>query len=226
MPQSPQPLYVFDAYGTLFDVNAAVMRHADALGERADRLADLWRTKQLEYSWVLSLMGRTADFWSLTVRSLDVAAARCGGISAEVRQRLLESYAELDAYPDAKPTLQALRGRGIRTAILSNGSPAMLAQAIAAAGLDTAFDAVLSVEAAGVFKTHPRTYGRVVDRFGVAPDDVRFVSSNRWDVAGATAFGFRAVWINRGRAPDEYLDLPPRAVFDSLLGLAKLDVDP
>ena len=222
----PQPLYVFDAYGTLFDVNAAVMRHAAEIGPSAARLAELWRAKQLEHSWVRSLMGRPRDFWSLTEAALQHAADLCGGLSDALRHKLLAAYEELDAYPDVRPTLDALRHSGARTAILSNGSPPMLSKAVAAAGLADAFDAVISVEATGVYKTDPRTYKLVTDRFGVAPDDVLFVSSNRWDVAGAKAFGFRPVWINRSRQPDDYLDLPPLAVLKSLNGLLTISLDP
>ena len=215
----PDPLYVFDAYGTLFDVNAAVLRHAADIGADARQLAELWRAKQLEYSWVRSLMGRTRDFWTLTGQALDVALARYGRPDPELRRRLLDAYAELDAYPDARPTLEALRARGARTAILSNGSAEMLSAAVAAADLGRHLDAVLSVEATGIFKTDPRAYDLVGARFGTQPSEVRFVSSNRWDVAGATAYGFRAFWINRTDQPDEYDDLPPVAVLGSLEAL-------
>lgn len=212
---------VFDAYGTLFDVNAAVARHAAALGEAAGRVAEVWRQKQLEYSWVLSLAGRYEPFWTLTERALDHAFARCG-VAAEpdLREALLAAYRELDAYPEVPATLERLRAAGLRTAILSNGDPGMLGAAVAAAGLRAHLDGVLSVDAAGVFKTSPRAYALVQPALGVAGEAVAFVSSNRWDVAGAAAHGFAPVWLNRAGLPDEYPDLAPRAVIRTLDELA------
>lgn len=214
-------LYVFDAYGTLFDIHSAVARHRTEIGPEANRLSELWRTKQLEYSWVRTLMGRMRDFQALTEDALDFAAARCGGISAGLRARLLLAYAELDAYPDVRPALEGLRAAGARTAILSNGSRPMLALAIGSAGLADCLDASLSVDEAGAFKTDPRTYGLVGAHFGTRPNEVAFVSSNRWDVAGAAAFGFHVFWINRAGMPDEYRDLPPVAVLASLTDLLR-----
>ena len=209
-------VYVFDVYGTLLDGNSAVLRHAEDVGSEAARLAELWRTKQLEYSWVRSLMGRRRDFQALTEEALDFAAERCGGIAPDLRARLLEAYAELDAFPDARPALEALKRNGSRIAVLSNGTAAMLARALQSAGLDGAIDASLSADDADAFKTDPRVYTLVLARFGVEPGEVRLVSSNRWDVAGATAFGFRAYWVNRAGMPDEYRDLPPARVLRSL----------
>jgi 2-haloacid dehalogenase len=212
----PHPVYVFDAYGTLLDVHSAVARHRAAIGPKADLLSELWRTKQLEYSWVRSLAGAYRDFWACTQDALDVAAASAGGLDAAMRDTLLSAYRALDAYPDVIPTLAALRARGVKTAILSNGTQDMLAAAVDSAGLGGLLDAVLSVDAAGVFKTDPRTYALVEARFGCPRSAVSFQSSNRWDVAGATKFGFRTVWINRTGKPDEYRDLPPEHVVSSL----------
>lgn len=224
MPLAPALLantraFVFDAYGTLFDVHAAVARHAGAVGPEAARLSEIWRAKQLEYSWVLSLAGRYEPFWTLTERALDHALARCPSVDRAVRPALLEAYQVLDAYPDVPSVLDTLRARGFATGILSNGSPEMLASAVASAGLSERLDHVLSVDAVGVFKISPRVYSLVIDAFGVRPDEVVFVSSNRWDVAGATAFGFSCVWVNRGGLPDEYPDLAPVAILDDLRGL-------
>lgn len=208
--------YVFDAYGTLFDVASAVRRHGQAIGTDAARLGELWRTKQIEYSWVRSLMRRRKDFWSLTEDALDYAIAELGGGSAGLRRQLLDAYEDLDAYPDVASTLQALKARGERTAILSNGTAAMLARALASAGLTQHIDHVLSVDEVDAFKTDPKTYQLVVDRLDLAPGRVAFVSSNRWDIAGATAFGFTTFWINRSGKTDEYLDLPPLKTLSSL----------
>jgi 2-haloacid dehalogenase len=210
------PLLVFDAYGTLFDVHAAIGRHRGAVGPDADRLSELWRTKQLEYSWTLTLAGRYEDFWTLTARALDHALARMPSVDPAVRPALLDCYRALDAYPDAAAALAALHGRGAPTAILSNGSVDMLSSAVGAAGLDAHLDAVLSVDKVRLYKPRPEVYALVTERFKVVPADVLFVSSNRWDVMGAAAFGFRPVWVNRAGLPDEYADAPPDRVLGDL----------
>jgi 2-haloacid dehalogenase len=214
------PLYVFDAYGTLFDVHAAIARHRGAVGRDADRLSELWRTKQLEYSWTLTLAGHYEDFWTLTERALDYALARVPSVDRALRPALLDCYRTLDAYPDASATLAALRGRGAQTAILSNGSVDMLSAAVGAAGLDAHLDAVLSVDKVRLYKPRPEVYALVTERFRIAPADVVFVSSNRWDVMGAAAFGFSPVWINRAGLPDEYAELAPQRVLRDLRELA------
>jgi len=211
-----RPLYIFDAYGTLFDVHSAAARHREAIGPSADRLSDIWRTKQLEYSWVLSLAGRYEPFWTLTERALDHAFGRCPCVDRSIRERLLDAYRTLDAYAEVPAVLADLRGRGLSTGILSNGDPAMLRDAVASAGLSAKLESVLSVEAAGVFKTSPAAYRLVLDAFGVHARAVVFVSSNRWDIAGAAAFGFRPVWVNRTGLPDEYPGLEPAAVLRDL----------
>ena len=212
---------LFDAYGTLFDVHAAVQRHAAAVGPDSGRLSEVWRSKQLEYSWVRGLAGRYRSFWSLTEEALDYALAQHPGVDRALRGPLLDAYRELDAYPEVPGVLAALRARGLRTGIFSNGDPAMLERAVSAAGLAAHLDAVLSVEAAGTFKVHPDTYAGAVAQMGAPADRVLFCSSNRWDVAGAAAFGLRCAWINRRGLPDEYADLPPAAVLADLNGLSQ-----
>lgn len=213
-------VYVFDAYGTLFDVHSAVARHRAAIGPEADRLSALWRTKQLEYTWTRSLMSRYRDFWALTEEALDFGiAATAVNVAAELRDDLLDAYRTLDAYPEVPGVLAVLKARGAATAILSNGTPKMLGAAIEAAGIGDLLDAVLSVDPLKLFKTAPRAYGLVGERFGCEPEEVSFQSSNRWDIAGASAFGFRTVWINRPGAPDEYGDLPPDRVLSGIDGL-------
>ena len=213
------PLYVFDAYGTLFDVNAAVARHRAAIGPQADRLAEIWRAKQLEYTWVRTLMGSYRDFRALTADALDFAAQRCGGLDIATRAALIEAYDHLDAYGDVLPVLTALKAQGRRTAILSNGTPGMLAAAVQSAGIGASLDAVLSVDGLQMFKTAPQVYALVEQHFGLPPSSVSFQSSNRWDVAGAAKFGFRAVWINRSGQPDDYADHPPALVLPGLAAL-------
>lgn len=215
--------FVFDAYGTLFDVHAAIARHRAEAGADADRFSELWRLKQLEYSWTLTLSGQYADFWTLTQRALDYAFARVPSVDRALRPRLLESYQRLDAYPDARATLAALKARGVATAILSNGSPAMLDAAVSASGLGRLLDAVLSVDAVRMYKPRPEVYALVTARFALRPQEIAFVSSNRWDVMGAAAFGFRPLWVNRAGTPDEYTDRPPLRIVPDLAALATLE---
>ncbi len=210
---------VFDAYGTLFDVHSAVQRNADAIGPDADAVSALWRNKQLEYSWVLGLIGRPESFWVLTERALDYALAQHPKVPRSLRETLLDAYRDLDAYGEVPDVLRRLREIGIRTAIFSNGNPPMTDRAVASAGIGGHLDAVLSVEGTGTFKTAPAAYWSVCERLSVEPQRVVFVSSNRWDVAGASAFGFTPVWVNRKGLPDEYPDLPPVAVIEDLRAL-------
>jgi 2-haloacid dehalogenase len=214
--------YVFDAYGTLFDVHAAIARHRAEVGPDAERFSEIWRTKQLEYSWTLTLAGHYADFWTLTERALDYAFERVGTVDRALRPKLLEAYLKLDAFSDAAKTLAELKSRGQRLAILSNGSPRMLAAAVEASAIGGLLDAVFSVDAVRAYKPRPQVYALVTDGFRVPAQDVVFVSSNRWDVMGAAAFGFRPVWINRARGPDEYAEHPPARVLADLSGLASL----
>ncbi len=222
----PATAFVFDAYGTLFDVHAAIARHRNEIGPDADRLSELWRAKQLEYSWTLTLADRYLDFWSLTQQALDHAFARVPSADRRLRGKLLEAYRQLDAFADARATLKQLKRRGHRTAILSNGSPDMLEAAVAAAGLGTDLDFVLSVDSIRKYKPRPEVYALVPAAMRVEPADVVFVSSNRWDVMGAASFGFRAAWINRANLPDEYADRPPAVVLKDLTALLTIDRGP
>ena len=200
---------VFDAYGTLFDVNSAAEREQAALGDKWHPLAELWRGKQLQYTWLRSLGGRHADFWQVTGEALDFAMASLGLVDAALRERLMNLYLELDAYPEVPETLGRLKAGGMQLAILSNGSPAMLAAAADNARITWLMDAVLSVEEVGVFKPHPSVYQLAVDRLGVAPFEICFVSSNGWDAYAARAFGLRVAWCNRfGQAAEHLPDTP------------------
>ena len=215
--------YVFDAYGTLFDVHAAIARHRAAAGPDADRFSELWRQKQLEYTWTLTLAGRYVDFWTLTQDALDFAFARFPSVDKALRRKLLDAYLKLDAFPDARAVLRALRANGERTAILSNGSPddarSRRSRRQGSRTISTRCSRSIRVQ---MYKPRPEVYALVTTAFAVPPAEVTFVSSNRWDVMGAVAFGFRAVWINRGHVPDEYADCPPAAVLSDLSGLMSL----
>jgi 2-haloacid dehalogenase len=205
---SEKRVYVFDAYGTLLDVHSAVTKHAAAIGGDAQRFSETWRAKQLEYTWTYSLMQRYEPFWTLTERALDFAFAKFPSVSRELRSALLGAYRSLDCYAEVPNMLQTLRERGAKTAVLSNGNRDMLDAAFAAAKLDTLVDRLLSVDSVRVFKTDPRVYALVLDAFACSRENVTFVSSNRWDIAGATAFGFSSVWLNRAKQPNEYPSLP------------------
>jgi 2-haloacid dehalogenase len=213
--------FVFDAYGTLFDVHAAIAQHRSAAGPDADRFSEIWRTKQLEYTWTLTLAGRYVDFWTLTERALDHAFSRFPSVDKALRPKLLDAYLTLGAFPDARALLRDLKARGESTAILSNGAPKMLAAAVAAASVAGDLDAVLSVDAIRIYKPRPEVYALVTARFQLAPRDVIFVSSNRWDVMGAAAFGFRTAWINRAGLAEEY-GPSPDAVLRDLAGLPSI----
>ena len=213
--------YVFDAYGTLFDVHSAVARHADLVGPSAQRVSELWRLKQLEYSWTRSGMGRYRDFLTLTTEALDFALAAVPGANREARLKLLNAYEALDCFTEVPAVLKALKAKGARLAILSNGSPEMLDSAVQSAGLGSVLDDVFSIHPLKVFKTSPKTYALVTEAYGIEPSAISFQSSNRWDVAGAAAFGFDCRWINRTGQPDEYDDLRPVEVMSDLRGLLK-----
>ncbi len=218
---------VFDAYGTLFDFNSAVAHCRDVLGDRADALSRIWREKQLQYTWLRSLMGRHEDFWQVTGDALDYAMKSLAIDDKSLRDRLMSLYQTLAAFPDAVPMLQRLKAGGLKTAILSNGTPDMLLAAVKATGIDRLLDAVLSIEEAGVYKPHPSVYQIALDSLALAAPEVAFVSSNAWDAHGASAFGMKVIWCNRygqGRemlpgAPD--VELTTLADIPAILGLPR-----
>lgn len=211
---------VFDAYGTLFDVAAAARQAAQEPGAESwsaywPALAEHWRRKQLEYTWLRSVAGAHADFEQVTADALDWALEAEGLADTALRTRLLTLYRTLPAHADARAALAALQAAGLPCAVLSNGSPGMLAAAVASAGIGDLLDAVISVEEVGVFKPHPSVYGLVGARLGYAPGNVLFVSANGWDACSAGAYGFVAVWANRTGAPlDRLHGCPAHVVRD------------
>jgi 2-haloacid dehalogenase len=213
-------IFVFDAYGTLFDVHAAISRFRGEAGPDADRMSEIWRLKQLEYTWTLTLSGHYTDFWTLTQRALDFSLARVPSVPKVLKPKLLDAYFQLDAFPDARAALAALKAKGHRTGILSNGSPNMLKGAVDAAKIGADLDAVLSVDVLKMFKPRPEVYALVTEHYKCKPNEVTFVSSNRWDVMAGTSVGFNGVWVNRAKAPDEYSDFPPKRVLGDLSALA------
>ena len=200
---------VFDAYGTLFDVNSAARRSQELLCDKWQELADLWRTKQLQYTWLRSLTGGHVDFWQLTGEALDFALDSLKLGNTRLREHLMRLYLNLDAYPEVGSILGHLKARGLKCAILSNGSPKMLTTAIECAGLQALLDLVLSVEEVQVYKPHPAVYQLALDRLALEANEICFVSSNGWDAYSAKAFGFRVIWCNRsGQVPERIPDTP------------------
>lgn len=212
-------LCVFDAYGTLFDFNSAVARHRGVIGPQADALSDMWRSKQIQYTWLRNGMGAYAPFWQVTGEALDHCLAARHVAAGAVRDTLMGAYLALDSFPEVPAMLARLKRGGLRSAILSNGNPEMLAPMVAASGLADAFEAVLSVDEVGVFKPDPRVYRLVETHCGVPPARVCFLSSNCWDAHGAAHFGFRTVWVNRSGAPNDNL---PGALAGEIRDLAAL----
>jgi 2-haloacid dehalogenase len=213
---------VFDAYGTLFDFAAAAKGCRDVLGDTIDKLTALWREKQLQYTWLRALQDRHADFWQVTGDALDFALETLAIDKPGLRDRLMNLYLTLDTFPEVADVLKQLKNAGLRTAILSNGSPMMLDAAVKAARLDSLLDAVLSVEAVGVYKPHPKVYQLAVDRLGIPATAIAFQSSNAWDAYAASAFGMQAVWCNRYDQRPERLPGAPERTIKSLAELPAL----
>jgi 2-haloacid dehalogenase len=207
---------LFDAYGTLFDVSAAARTLADELGPHWQPLAETWRAKQLNYSWLRSLMGAHVDFWQVTADALDFALEERGLKDAGLRQRLLDLYFNLACYPEVPAMLRQLKNAGFVTGILSNGSPAMLEAACRSAGIDTLIDHLISVEDVGIFKPDPRIYRLAMEKLVLPASAIAFHSSNGWDIHAGKRAGFYAIWINRSGQPAERLPHPPDAVLRNL----------
>jgi 2-haloacid dehalogenase len=204
---------VFDAYGTLFDFASAARRCCDILGDDIDKLTALWRDKQLQYTWLRAAQGRHADFWQVTGDALDFALETLCIDKPGLRNRLMTLYLTLDPFPEVPDVLTRLKAAGLQIAILSNGSPRMLEEAVKAAKLEALVDVVLSVEAVGVFKPHPKVYQLAVDRLGIPASAISFQSSNAWDAHAASAFGMRVVWCNRyAQRPERLPGSPDREV--------------
>ncbi len=213
---------VFDAYGTLFNVHSAVARGGESLGDKADAVSNTWRQKQLEYTWLRSLMGAHADFWQVTSDGLNYALEAHGVKDQELHDSLMQLYLTLEAYGDVQLTLQKLRAAGLKTAILSNGTPKMLEAAVTSAGISDLLDENLSIEDVGIYKPDNRVYQLAVDRLSVAPEKICFVSTNAWDAAGAAHFGFNVAWLNRFNKIQEVLPGRPKMVITTLVDLMEL----
>jgi 2-haloacid dehalogenase len=200
---------IFDAYGTLFDLINPVAARAAKVGDKAQALSELWRRKQLEYSWLRSLMGQHVDFWRVTGDALDFAMDALKISDPSLRADLMELYLSLPTYEEVPSVLAALKEGGLKTGVLSNGAPMMLTSAVNCAKISPSLDVVLSVEDVGVYKPDARVYQMAADKLKLPPAEIAFFSSNAWDVAGAATFGFQTVWCNRGGAPKERLPGAP-----------------
>lgn len=211
---------VFDAYGTLFDVAAAASHCQDELGEQWAPMAQMWRDKQLQYTWLRSLMDEYVPFWQITQDALDHTMSTLGIDDSALRQRLLDVYFKLDAYPEVAGVMQTLKAGGQKVATLSNGSTDMLESAVTNAKLD--LDAVISVDRVGIYKPDGRIYQLAVDDLGVPKERICFMSSNSWDAWAAANFGFQVVWVNRFGQQPERLPGAPREIIKDLTALPPL----
>jgi 2-haloacid dehalogenase len=213
---------VFDAYGTLFDFASAARRCRDVLGDSFDKLTALWREKQLQYTWLRAAQGRHADFWQVTGDALDFSLETLMLNRPGLGDRLMELYLTLDTFPEVPSVLQQLKAAGLKTAILSNGTPAMLDSTVRNARIDSLLDSVLSVEEVGVYKPDPRVYQLAVDQLGVPASQISFQSSNAWDAYAASAFGMKVVWCNRYRQRKEHLPGQPDYELETLAELPRI----
>jgi 2-haloacid dehalogenase len=213
---------VFDAYGTLFDVNSAAQRTQDALRDKWQQFAEVWRAKQLQYTWLRSLTGKHVDFWQLTSEALDFALDTLKLPNGQLRDHLMGLYLRLGAYPEVEKTLTRLKAGGLKCAILSNGSPTMLSASVENAGIADLLDAVLSVEELKVYKPYPTVYQLAVDRLSLKASAICYVSSNGWDAYSAKAFGFHVIWCNRSSQVPERIPETPDAEIRTLSDLLEI----
>jgi 2-haloacid dehalogenase len=211
---------VFDAYGTLYDFNSAAAKCRDALGAKAAPLSELWRQKQLQYTWLRALMGTYIPFWQLTGDALDHALETLAIGDKSVRERLMSAWLELDPFPEAVPALQQLKKKGIRLGILSNGSPEMLAAAAKSSGLDSVLEVSLSVHSVGIYKPDRRVYQLATEHFKQPASRIAFFSSNAWDAHGGAHFGFQTTWVNRSGQKRERIPGPIAIERSSLADIA------
>ena len=206
---------VFDAYGTLFDVNSAAEKCKDKIGAKWEGFSNFWRTTQLEYTWLRSLMKRHKDFWEITEESLD-KSMKVFDINPDMKKDLLELYKVLSLYPEAKEVLEILKERSFKISILSNGTPALLNELIRSNNLNNFFDDLFSIEEVRIYKPDSKVYELPVKKYGIKPDQITFLSSNTWDVSGGGNYGYNAIWVNRNNTVFDYLDYQPYEEINNL----------
>ena len=212
---------IFDAYGTLFDVNSAAEKCKDKIGDKREGFANFWRTTQLEYTWLRSLMKRHKDFWQITEDSLE-KSMKVFGIDMGMKNDLLNLYKVLSPYPEVKNVLENLKKKNFKLAILSNGTPALLEELVRSNNLTNLFDDLFSIEAVKVYKPDSKVYDLPLKKYEIKPEEVTFLSANTWDVSGAGNYGYNSVWVNRNNAVFDNLDFKPKNEINNLTQLLEI----
>ena len=212
---------IFDAYGTLFDVNSAAEKCKDKIGDKWERFANFWRTTQLEYTWLRSLMDRHKDFWQVTEDSLD-KSIKVFDIDPSMRNELLNLYKILSPYKEVPDTLKALREKKFKLAILSNGTPSLLDELVKSNQLDNLFDDIFSIEQVGIYKPSSRVYDMPIKKYNISKSEVAFLSANTWDVSGGGNYGYQSIWVNRDNNVFDNLDFKPKYQITDLNKLIQL----
>ena len=209
---------IFDAYGTLFDVNSAAEKCKDKIGDKWEPFANFWRTTQLEYTWLRSLMGRHKDFWQITEDSLD-KSMKAFKIEFSMRDELLDLYKVLSPFKEVQETLKTLKEKKLKLAILSNGTPSLLNELVKSNNLENLFDDIFSIEEVGIYKPNSKVYDMPVKKYKIRKDEIAFLSANTWDVSGGGNYGYQAVWVNRNNNIFDNLDFKPKLEIKNLSGL-------
>ena len=212
---------IFDAYGTLFDVNSAAEKCKDKIGNKWEGFANYWRTTQLEYTWLRSLMNRHKDFWQVTEDSLD-KSMKAFSIDISMRNELLNLYKKLSPYSEVKKVLNSLKEKKYKIAILSNGTPALLNELVSSNNLDNVFDDIFSIEEVGIYKPDSKVYDLPIKKYQIKKDEVAFLSANTWDVSGGGNFGYNSIWVNRNKNIFDNLDYKPKNEIENLTQLLNL----
>ena len=212
---------IFDAYGTLFDVNSAAEKCKDKIGDKWEGFANYWRTTQLEYTWLRSLMNRHKDFWQVTEDSLD-KSMKVFEIDSSMRNELLDLYKKLSTFPEVKEVLNNLKKKNYKLAILSNGTPALLNELVTSNNLDNIFDDIFSIEEAGIYKPNSKVYDLPIKKYQIQKYEVAFLSSNTWDVSGGGNYGYSAIWVNRNKNFFDNLDYKPKNEVENLKQLLNI----
>ena len=212
---------VFDAYGTLFDVNSAAKKCKNKIGDKWETFANFWRTTQLEYTWLRSLMKRHKDFWEITEDSLDKSMS-VFNIDKSLRDELLNLYKVLSPYPEVEEVLKSLKKKNLKLCILSNGTPELLNELVSSNNLKNLFDKIFSIEEVKVYKPDPRVYELPIKKFNIQPKEITFLSANRWDVSGGGNYGYNSIWVNRNNSQFDFLDYQPKNEISNLSHLLDL----
>jgi 2-haloacid dehalogenase len=212
---------VFDAYGTLFDVNSAAEKYKDKIGDKWEEFASFWRSTQLEYTWLRSLMKRHKDFWTITEDSLD-KSMKVFGVDMSMKNDLLNLYKILSPYPEVKEVLEDLKKKDLKLAILSNGTPSLLNELVKSNSLDNLFDDLFSIEEVKIYKPDAKVYDMPINKYKIKPNEITFLSANTWDVSGGGNYGYNAIWVNRNKSIFDNLDYSPKHQVNDLKGLLEI----